>query len=408
MRARFKTLLALIILLLLGTLAVGFFYTVYTRYLNGEPEIKIVGNLSINYQDGVHFYVRNEKNIHFSIINNSDKEEYYFIGLKKVQGVSDVSYTITKNDKKGGSTKMPSSDDIISNYILIEPNSSDTYVLNLKSNQKESFSCELNIDIMTLESTSFAQIILKNNKVKSEPVTIPGKQAAETNEGLIKTIDDYGTAYYFRGAVDNNYVLIDDLMFRIIRINGDGTVSMVLDGNTNVLKKYYEKAGEYQFGATTLNSYLNEWLETNLPDGITYISTYKYCNEYGTDSNNVMNAYTRINDDNIPSLVCLGERVQSKIGLLTVDDVILAGATLNDTNGKFYLYNSKVNTDAYLLTGASLTTNVYYPYILASNGKVVYKTPGTYLRAIRPVVTTFETTSATGNGTVKEPYILTN
>ena len=408
MRARFKTLLVFIVLLIIGTLVVGFFYTVYKRYLNGEPEIKITGNLSINYRDGIKFNVRDDKTIHFSVINNSDKEEYYFIELENIKNVKDVTYTLTKNGVSLSSTNMPEYDEIISNYVMIEPNSSDSYVIDIKTNQIESFSFALNIGGVTLESNTFAQIILKDNKVKSAPITTPGSTISDTNEGLIKTIDDHGTAYYFRGAVDNNYVKIDDKLFRILRINGDGTVSMVLDGNTDLLKKYYEKSGEYEFDNSSLKAYLLEWANNTLSTGMTYISTYKYCNEYGADSKNVMNAYTRINDDNIPSLVCLGTKVQSKVGMLTVDDAIFAGATLTSTNGKFFLYSSNVHTDSYLLTGAALTNNVYYPFVLTTTGKITYKTPGTYLRSIRPVITTFETTSATGSGTVKDPYILTN
>ena len=48
--------------------------------------------------------------------------------------------------------------------------------------------------------------------------------------GIYKSEDDFGTSYYFRGAVDNNYVKFANFYWRIIRINGDGTIRMIYAG----------------------------------------------------------------------------------------------------------------------------------------------------------------------------------
>ncbi len=58
----------------------------------------------------------------------------------------------------------------------------------------------------------------------------------ETADGLFSMEDDYGTSYYFRGNVSNNYIKFgqdasdQDMWWRIIRFNGDGTVRMQYDG----------------------------------------------------------------------------------------------------------------------------------------------------------------------------------
>lgn len=44
--------------------------------------------------------------------------------------------------------------------------------------------------------------------------------------------DDYGTSYYHRGSVENNYVSFAGMTWRIIRINGDGTVRIILNDTT--------------------------------------------------------------------------------------------------------------------------------------------------------------------------------
>ena len=50
-----------------------------------------------------------------------------------------------------------------------------------------------------------------------------------TTEALLaSTEDDYGTSYYFRGAVKNNYVEFANKCWRIVRIAGDGSVKLVL------------------------------------------------------------------------------------------------------------------------------------------------------------------------------------
>ena len=55
------------------------------------------------------------------------------------------------------------------------------------------------------------------------------------DKGMYKKADDLGTSYYYRGAVDNNWVKFGkegtkDIYWRIIRINGDGSIRMIYSG----------------------------------------------------------------------------------------------------------------------------------------------------------------------------------
>ena len=52
---------------------------------------------------------------------------------------------------------------------------------------------------------------------------------------LASTEDDYGTSYYFRGAVTNNYVEFANKCWRIVRVGGDGSVKLILH-NDNTAK----------------------------------------------------------------------------------------------------------------------------------------------------------------------------
>ncbi len=83
------------------------------------------------------------------------------------------------------------------------------------------------------ETFSFEDLILANNMgkqyidLKTSPIF---NYAATTNEGMYSFPDDYGTSYYFRGAVDNNWVYFAGFYWRIVRINGDGSIKLIYTG----------------------------------------------------------------------------------------------------------------------------------------------------------------------------------
>ena len=75
---------------------------------------------------------------------------------------------------------------------------------------------------------TFAETILANNEVKA-PITTPGAAMSTADEALLASAeDDYGTSYYFRGAVKNNYVQFANKCWRIVRVGGDGSVKLIL------------------------------------------------------------------------------------------------------------------------------------------------------------------------------------
>ncbi len=53
-----------------------------------------------------------------------------------------------------------------------------------------------------------------------------------SDKGLYKTVDDYGDTYYYRGKVDNNYVSFAGFIWRIVRINGDGSIRLIYSGTS--------------------------------------------------------------------------------------------------------------------------------------------------------------------------------
>ena len=78
------------------------------------------------------------------------------------------------------------------------------------------------------EDGTLLAAIKRDNTVKS-PTTTPGAEiSADTEAVLASTEDDYGTSYYFRGAVENNYVEYANMCWRIVRVTGNGSIKLVL------------------------------------------------------------------------------------------------------------------------------------------------------------------------------------
>ena len=76
---------------------------------------------------------------------------------------------------------------------------------------------------------------LRNSNTLKTPITTPGAAISTADEALLaSTEDDYGTSYYFRGAVTNNYVEFANKCWRIVRVGGDGSVKLILHNDNTV------------------------------------------------------------------------------------------------------------------------------------------------------------------------------
>ena len=70
---------------------------------------------------------------------------------------------------------------------------------------------------------------IKRDNIVTVPTTTPGTEISSSTEALLaSTEDDYGTSYYFRGAVTNNFVEYANMCWRIVRVTGDGSIKLVL------------------------------------------------------------------------------------------------------------------------------------------------------------------------------------
>ena len=143
-------------------------------------------------------------------------------------------------------------------------------------------------------------------------------------KGIYKAEDDLGTSYYFRGAVDNNYVKFANFYWRIIRINGDGSIRMIYAGtsahangesetNSYISNTAYNSSYNdntfvgYMTGSTRATTYANThsntnnstikgvidtWYKTNIEDKgySSYVADAIYCNDRSIANDSTSNA----------------------------------------------------------------------------------------------------------------------
>jgi len=128
-----------------------------------------------------------------------------------------------------------------------------------------------NTDKYNLAYNIINNALLKTNgtELMNKPTTTPVVSTSGATEKVLSaTQDNLGTTYYYRGAVQDNYVLFNNMCFRIVRIEGDGAVKLTL-------------AGEVEAGATNCNGVTDTSAVLN--NGAS--ATYGYKTTTGLDGN---------------------------------------------------------------------------------------------------------------------------
>jgi hypothetical protein len=78
------------------------------------------------------------------------------------------------------------------------------------------------------EHTILKDAIMADNTVSS-PQTVPGTDSSSSTEDVFaSSTDDYGTTYYFRGNIPNNYVKFANMCWRVVRITGNYATKLIL------------------------------------------------------------------------------------------------------------------------------------------------------------------------------------
>ena len=107
----------------------------------------------------------------------------------------------------------------------------------------------------------------KGNKTQTE-LTFKEKVLGENNSNIVTTGDglyskttNTGTTYYYKGAVENNYVKFADKVFRIVRINEDGTIRLITQDNVIASQTFNSSIGSTGFEVFYTNSEIKTAVE---------------------------------------------------------------------------------------------------------------------------------------------------
>ena len=96
----------------------------------------------------------------------------------------------------------------------------------------------------------------------------------------------------------------------------------------------------------------------------------------------------------------------SKVGFISPDEIIHAGAALEEENTNYYLYNSNIENNTWTIGSHSIgEDNMVSLYTLTGNGALTSNTINNNLH-IRPVINIGSSVIAKGEGTKKNPYLI--
>ena len=261
------------------------------------------------------------------------------------------------------------------------------------------------------------------------PITTPGQAAStETEKALSKTQDDYGDSYYFRGNVVDNFVEFAGMCWRIVRIEGDGSVKLILEDqnttcNSNTFTGNWSDGNTYSFG--TPDSFKNELENFQATKILNYTDKLKnddWCYDdvvtdedkdwqYGGEKYGRYNAYKRIVENKMPSLICTGSKLNAYIGTLTADEISFAGRLNYSHDNIYYLTNNHERNNRLVWWTSSYSSldphAGGYAEMLFVSDLGEYHADASFNSYIRPAVTILSNIQiSSGDGTQQNPYII--
>ena len=311
-------------------------------------------------------------------------------------------------------------------------------------------------------STNLVSNILKNNTPQSDSNIDFSKTSEEDGtKGLYytnKNTEDGKTVYYYRGAVENNYVYFAGFYWRIIRINEDASIRVILQGqyfnSTGVIgESYFNEEYDdnayvgYMYGTPESDTYeethaniydsdikkaLDEMYQVYALPYASYLADSGFCGDrsiapepnlwvdgdsalgYGKNLTwyggvqRYIAASPQFSCPQSNDLYTVNNSKGNKaldypIGLITADEVIYAGGSDDGKDG---------NDSYYLNTGVGYWTMTPYFYGLSfSTDFAAGDTLGVPLSpvsfGIRPVINLKSDVEITqGNGTSSNPYVI--
>ncbi len=311
------------------------------------------------------------------------------------------------------------------------------------------------------ETKTISGVTFKLNTFSPDFTTSACTSCDSKEAGVFAAEDDTGTSYYYRGSVTNNYVSFAGKTWRIVRINGDGTVRIILNGTTGTNSQINASYSDntyvgYMYGATgqttqaathantndsKLKQAIDTWYESNLKTSYaSYLADSGFCGDRKPLATNTTagtgtvtsyyNGYGRVVASR-PSLKCLqtndlyttssastgNKALKYPIATITADEVLMAGSSGGVFDGSWNY--TKAST-------SYLNINTTYWTMTPAGGYVSYDGDSGWLargltvgasgsfddhhvgnsRGVRPVVNLKSDAIKSGTGTSNNPYVV--
>ncbi len=240
---------------------------------------------------------------------------------------------------------------------------------------------------------------------------------AVLEQGIVTTgsgLYDMNGEKVYRGDNVNNYVSLDNQVYRIVKVTSDNKLLLILneissplsshyDDRYNPTKKYNSGFNDYQI--SRIYEYLN-----NLYNGKKDLKILSNNDKEKLSSFNLCigkrNPSETLNNNTVE---CTNILENQMIGLLTVSDYMNASLDTNckmttDRSCQNYNYLRVRDVDWWLLTGNAL--NNYEAYVVKSSGYIDINTTSGY-KKIRPTIMLNNNVMIkSGTGTESNPFVL--
>ena len=265
-------------------------------------------------------------------------------------------------------------------------------------------------------------------------------ESNKSDKGLYMMQDDFGKSYYFRGNINNNNVMFAGYNWKIVRINGDRSIRLLYNGESSSNNDYIKK--DY-FSTDTLSptntyyyyngndSYIKKnidlWYISNLSKYSGLLSDSGFCGDKslnsgdGISNDKASNYVSRSRLMNsIPSLNCSNKETNLytistsnygnkmltyPIGLISLDELILAGLNINNLNRLTWVHS---NSNYFTMT-PSYYNQYECGYVMAYDASGIISVGGCtkYQEGMRPVINLKSNVEISGGiGTINDPYIV--
>lgn len=300
---------------------------------------------------------------------NTTEDTYFYVSNTGPETIT-INFTIDKNYTTITNNLTTNIDNENSYFIPVGLPYSDkpqTLAYKIIETQAQKFGGGAS-DISSLFQNGETKVLLPIESSFSVPSPTEFTDVETASVGLYKAEDDYGTSYYYRGANDYNYVSFAGFIWRIVRINGDGSIRLILNGTLDKVMKSGESSLVYtNTKFTTIDS------DGLFPFyGAVYLDNayvgYMY-GDFDTNSTNYDDAHENIKDSTIKTYIDIFyEEYISSYESYLADTLFCGDKTLASENQYgYHKYTTFYSAYDRLSKNASLAT----PTLLCASSDIV-------------------------------------